>query len=309
MASGHAAAMPAGDRRLIGMMLVAMAAVLFSTGGLIVRSLEYPDPWTILFWRSLSAMAFLLGFMLIRDGLRGTADLFRRMGWPGLLVGFFLAASSISFLVALSLTTVARTLVMLSAGPLVAAVLARVVLGEPIRPRTWATIAAVVAGITIMVWAELGGEGSLLGDFFAFLIAVCYATAIVITRRYPTIRMMPAAFTGTVFGFVASLPFAAPLAIGLHDFALLMVFGSCQLGVGLALFVTGARLIPAAVSGLLSMVEPILGPIWVWLAFSERPATTTLVGGAIVIVSVAVNTLLDARYAASRAAMDKVPIP
>ena len=302
MRAASAVGAPAGERRLLGMSLVAMSAVLFSTGGLIVRSLEYPDPWTILFWRSLSAMAFLLGFMLVRDGARGTVELFRRMGLAGFLVGFFLAGSSICFLIALSLTTVARTLVMLSVGPLVAAVLARIVLSEAIRPRTYATISVVILGVTIMVWSQLDQEGSLLGDFFAFLIAVFYASAIVTTRRHPTIRMTPAAFTGAVVGFVASLPLAAPLAVGFHDFALLMLFGSCQLGVGLALFVTGARMIPAAVSGLLSMIEPILGPVWVWLAFGERPADTTLVGGAIVILSVAANTVLDARSAALRKA-------
>ena len=304
MGSEHAAATPAGDRRLTGMLLVAMSSVIFSTGGLIVRSLENQDPWTTLFWRSLAAMAFLLGFMLIRDGARGTVELFRRMGYPGVLVGFFLASSSIAFLIALSLTTVARTLVMLSAGPLVAAVLARIFLGEVIRPRTLATIAAVIVGITVMVWTQLGGEGSLLGDFFAFLIALSYASAIVVTRRYPHIRMTPAAFTGTVFGFLASLPLAAPLSVGAHDFGLLMLFGAGQLGVGLVLFTTGARMIPAAVSGLFSMIETILGPIWVWLAFGERPAATTLIGGAIVVTSVAANTILD-----SRSASAKVPTP
>ena len=169
MGSEHAAATPAGDRRLIGMLLVAMSSVIFSTGGLIVRSLENQDPWTTLFWRSLAAMAFLLGFMLIRDGARGTVELFRRMGYPGVLVGFFLASSSIAFLIALSLTTVARTLVMLSAGPLVAAVLARIFLGEVIRPRTLATIAAVICGITVLVWTQLGGAGGPLADIFAFL--------------------------------------------------------------------------------------------------------------------------------------------
>ena len=302
MGAASAVGAPAGERRLLGMLLVAAAAVLFSTGGLIVRSLEAADPWTTIFWRSLTAMLFLLGFMLVRDGGRGTLALFRQMGLPGLLVGVFLASSSIAFLVALSLTTVARTLIMLSAGPLVAAVLARLVLGEAIRPRTYLTIAAVMAGIVIMVSAELGGEGSLLGDAVAFLIALSYAAAIVTTRKYPHIRMTPAACTGAAIGMVAALPFAAPFSVGSHDFALLVLFGAGQLGVALALFVTGARLIPAAMSALLSMIEPILGPVWVWLAFGERPADTTLVGGAIVILSVAANTVLDARSATLRKA-------
>ncbi|HET7718018.1 MAG TPA: DMT family transporter, partial [Bauldia sp.] len=73
--------------------------------------------------------------------------------------------------------------------------------------------------------------------------------------------------------------------------ALLALFGAGQLGVGLILLVTGARLIPATQSALLGMLEPILGPAWVWIFLGEEPATMTLVGGAIVVASVFANTI------------------
>ena len=88
---------------------------------------------------------------------------------------------------------------------------------------------------------------------------------------------------------------ASPLSVNGHDFALLAFFGAGQLGVGLILLVTGARLIPAAQSALLGMLEPILGPAWVWIFLGERPAAATLIGGGIVVASVVANTILMTR--------------
>ncbi|MDP2620761.1 MAG: DMT family transporter [Hyphomicrobiales bacterium] len=281
------------EKTLRGVTLVAASAIVWSTGGLIVRLLESADSWTTVFWRSASACLFLLVFLAMRDG-RKMFGLFRQMGWPGLGVGFFFASASISFVVALNLTSVAKTLVIMSCTPLLAAIFGRVFLGEPIRPATYVTIAAVMGGIALMVSDSLG-SGSALGDFFAFLIPVSFAGVIVITRRYHEIRMTPAACAGAAIAMLASLAFATPFSVTAHDLPLLFLFGAGQLGAGMALFVTGARLIPAAHSALLGMLEPILGPMWVWLALGEKPAEGVLVGGTIVIASVVAKTLLDIR--------------
>ena len=300
--SNHHSTPPHGPNHYVrGVLLVGGSALLSSTGGLIVRSLQASDPWTTVFWRSTTATLCLFLFLLVRDG-RNVPGLFRRMGAPGLLVGFCFACASVGFVVALSLTSVAQTLTIMSSSPLVAAVLGRVLLGERIRPVGYLSIAGVMIGIALMMSADLPQDRSFAGAMVALLVAVSLAGAIVTTRRYPHIRMTPAVCTGTAMAMAVSLPFAAPLSVGTHDFALLALFGAGQLSVCLILFVTGARLIPASQSALLGMLEPILGPAWVWLAFGERPAVTTLVGGTVVIFSVAANTLIDIRSTASRAA-------
>lgn len=276
-----------------GLMLVAASAVVWSTGGLIVRLIDSDDNWTIIFWRSVSACLFLALFLAVRDG-RGAVALFRRMGPPGLLVGAGFACASICFVVALSLTSVAETLMIMGSAPLTAAVLGRIVLGEAIRPVTWLSIVAVIGGIVLMV-ADSGGEGTLLGDAFALLSTFGYSVAVVTTRRHPQIRMTPAVCTGAAIAALVALPFAAPWSVTLHDAPLIVLFGAGQLGLGMALFVTGARAIPAAQSALIGMLEPILGPIWVWLAIAEQPAASTMIGGAIVITAVLANTVLNLR--------------
>ena len=283
------------NERLRGVALVGAAAALWSTGGVLVRLLETQNSWTTIFWRSASAFAFLLAFIVIAN--RGaTIRLFRAMGRPGLLVGVCFASASISMVIALSLTSVARMLIILSVTPLIAAVFGRIFVKEAISPATYAAIAAVIVGMVIMV-SGTESSGSLLGDFFALLMAVSYAGAIVTSRRYPQIGMMSAACLGAGCAMVLSIPFADPLSVSAHDLPIMLIFGAGQLGGAMALFVTGVRLIPAALSALLAMIEPILGPVWVWLALGERPAATVLIGGAIVIVSVAVKTVLDARQA------------
>ncbi len=281
------------DSRLRGMILVGAAAVTWSTGGLLARLVQDADRWTTIFWRSAFAFLFLLLFVVLTNG-RGTLRVFRQMGLAGLVVGLCFTCASVSLVIALSYTSVAKTLVIMSSTPLIAAIFGWVFLGERISAVTAATIAAVMIGIGIMVSGSME-SGSLIGDFFALLIAISYAGAIVISRRHHSIGMAPAACLGVGIAFVISAFLAAPLSVTAHDLPVIFLFGAGQLGVGMALFVVGVRLIPAAHSALLAMIEPILGPIWVWLVLSERPSTTVLIGGAIVIASVAAKTLFDLR--------------
>ena len=276
-------------------MLVAMAAVLWSTGGLIVRSLQSTDMWTTVFWRSIFAAAFLVVFIVARDGRRAIAA-FRTMGPPGLLVGACFATASVSFVVALNLTSVAHTLVIFSTSPFLAALLGWIALGEQVRARSWLAMAAALFGVTVMMTDSVGG-GSIAGDLMAFVIAICTAVATVTIRRHRSVRMTPATCLGAVLAAAIAAPLAQPLAVTGGDFGLLAVFGAFQLGAGLALFTTGARLAPAAKVALLSVLEPILGPVWVWAILGEHPGTMALIGGGIVLSALSVNMAMDLRKA------------
>lgn len=288
------AAAAAPEHHAKGILLVAGSAVLWSLGGLIVRSLEGADPWTTIFWRSVFATGFLLLFLVARDG-RGAFRLFRDMGLPGVFVALCFAGASVGFVTALSFASVAQTLVIMSSAPLIAAVLGRIVLGERITPTGYVAVAGVIVGIGLMMSSDFGAERSLAGALIALGIAFSLAASLVVIRRWPQIRMTPAACTGAAIGMVVSFPLATPLAVSGHDSALLAFFGAGQLGVGLIMLVTGARLIPAAQSALLGMLEPILGPAWVWILLAERPTNTTLIGGAIVVASVFLNTVVMTR--------------
>ena len=290
----HSAPAAARDER-IGMLLVFLSALCWSFGGTIARFLEVGDSWTVVFWRSFWAAAFLLGYMLWRDGAKGTLALFRGMGLPGIAVALCFATASTAFVVALSYTTVANILLMQAGVPLLAALLAWIVFRERVSGPTWAAIGAVIFGVGIMVSDSLRGSVSPIGDGLALLIAVVFSCATVITRRYSHVRMTPATCLGTAIAACFAATQASGFITSAPDAALLFAFGALNLGLGLAFFATGARLIPAAYAALIGTSEPLLGPVWVWLVHGEVPSGRTIAGGLVVFAALLAHIALEFR--------------
>ena len=265
---------------------MALAAVAWSTAGVLQRQVTVDTP-TQVFGRAVFAGAALLAYVAVVDRGR-VIQAFRSVGVAGIAVALCVATASGSFIAALNHTSVARVLFILAVSPVLAALLARVTLGEPITRRTVVAMALALAGITLMLGAP--GEGNLAGDGFSFVTALAFALMIVITRWRQDVSMAPATCVSQAILVAVFLPFASPGAIGGDDAAWLAALGIGQIGLGFALLTVGARLIPAAQVGLITLLEVVLGPVWVWLALDERPTTLTLVGGAIVIVAIVIQT-------------------
>jgi drug/metabolite transporter (DMT)-like permease len=278
-----------------GLLLVAASALAWSFGGTIARFIVTTDSWTVVFWRSFFATLFLLLFLGFRNGPQGSVQKFRAMGWAGIAVGVCFAIASTSFVVALGYTTVANILLMQAGAPLIAALLSFVFFGERVSLATWAAIAAVIAGVAIMVSQSLSGHVSLMGDGLALVITLAFSIAIVITRRHHEIEMVPAVCLGTGLAGVFATFMATQVYVSWPDFAWLILFGAVNLGLGLAMFVTGARAIPAAMAALISTLEPVLAPVWVWLVHNEVPALMTMVGGGVVFAALLIHVLLQLR--------------
>jgi drug/metabolite transporter (DMT)-like permease len=281
-----------------GALLVACAAVCWSSGGLIAR-LVTTGPWTTSFWRSLFAALFL-STVLWMARRRGILAQWRDGGRPVLVVAACMASASTCFIFSLAHTSVANTVILMSTGPYVTALLAFLVLGERVAPRTWLTMAATLAGVIVMVSGSYG-RGTMLGDMLAIAMSASFAAATVFVRRHPEIRMAPAAALATTLTMLIALPLADPLRASPRDLGLLALFGIGQFGAGFLLFMAGARWIPAAETSLIGMLEVVLGPLWVWLVLSERPGTASLAGGAIIVAAVLVPSAV--RFLAQRRAV------
>ena len=273
-------ATPAARR---GALLVACAAVCWSSGGLIAR-LVTTSPWTTSLWRSLFAALFLSAVLWIVRG-RGIVAQWCDGGRPVLAVAACMAMASTCFIFSLAHTSVANTLILMSTGPYVTALAAFLLLGERVAPRTWVTMGVALAGAVIMV-SDSYSRGTVVGDLLAIVMSASFALATVLVRRHPEIRMAPAAALATTLTALVALPLADPLATAPRDLALLAFFGIGQFAAGFLLFMAGARLIPAAESALIGMLEIVLGPLWVWLVLSERPRGASLVGGAVIFAAV-----------------------
>jgi drug/metabolite transporter (DMT)-like permease len=201
----------------------------------------------------------------------------------------------ICFIVGLRETSVANVLIFQAAAPFVAAILGWFWLGERISWRGGVAILATMAGILVMV-SDSVAKGRVLGDLVSAVMGISFALLIVESRRHRNVAMTPAMCLGLVLAGLAALPFAE-FAPTLRDLGLLALFGVGQMGLALMLFTAGVRLIPAADAGLITVLEVILAPIWVWLAFGEDPGPRALLGGAIVLVAVIGHTLVEKRYA------------
>lgn len=267
-----------------GVLLVALAALAWSFGGVIDRFIVTPDTWAVVFWRSVWAAVFLACFLLVRDG-RNAPKAFVTMGWPGVTVALCFMIASVAFVQAISLTTVANVILIEAAVPLIAAAISRVLFGELISGKTWIATAIVIAGVAIMVSDQTGGEGMLLGNLLALLITIVFALATVITRRHSGVRMTPALIVATVLAAILAATQVTSFWVSHQDMAFLFAFGALNLGLGMALFVTGARLVAAPFVALLSTLETVLSPVWVWLVHNEQVSQMTLFGGAIVLIT------------------------
>jgi len=276
-----------------GVALVCAAALLWSLGGVFVRFLDDLDAWTIAFWRAAFMTLAVGGWVLAANGAR-TVQVYRSMGWMGVLAGLLLGAAFVVFILAITRTTVANAVVLQSAAPLVSAVLGRLFLGEALSPRTVVAIGVAISGVALMFADSLGG-GDLVGNLLALAVAVAFGAAIVVVRAGRTIDMVPATVLAALFAMAASAPLADLGSPSLRDFCVLAAMGTFSLGLGQFLFMRGAPRLTAALVGLICLLEVILAPIWVWLIHDERPHALALAGGAVVLAALVVHSALGIR--------------
>jgi drug/metabolite transporter (DMT)-like permease len=273
-------------------LFVAAAAVAWSSAGVLTRAIA-ASAGTQLFWRAFFAGLALLVVVVVQSRGRPGGQ-FRALGPVGLGVALCFATASSAFMLALGETTVARVLFIQAASPFIAAALAWALMKERVPRRTRLAMTASLVGVGVMLGASLGG-GSPKGDLLALLMATAFAAAIVLTRLRRDVSMTPATCLAMLLVAVVAEPLTDPMSASGHDVALLAVFGAGQMCLGLSLFAVGARLIPAGEAGLITVLEVVLGPVWVWIAYAERPDRATLLGGAIVLAAVVLHAAVDFR--------------
>lgn len=286
-----------GGEQAKGALIVLAVGLVWSTGGLMLRSIESATSWQVMFYRSVGMIGFLLALMAVKHRGRILAP-FVRMGRGGFFAGGVLVCSMICYVLAINGTTVANAMFVMSTGPFFTALLAWMFLGERVRPLTWAAIGMAVLGMGLMSGAGQAGDES-LGLLAALGNAVAFASVVVLTRHYRDIDILPAFMIGAaLLGIIAAA--TTDLGVSLHDAALGIFFGAFHSAAGLALLAIGTRHVTAATAGLLMLAEPVLSPIWVWLAIDETPTAMALLGGLFVLTAV-MGQALYSFYAERRA--------
>jgi len=285
-----------------------VAAVCWSTGGILVRQLSITNTWEIVYWRSLFMAAFVPGVLLVMHGRRMPLAV-RSVGWPGVLSGLFLSGTFFFFIASLTHTTVANTFVLMSVSPFLAALSGRLVLKEPVPARTWIAMTVAFAGIVIM-FADAIDSGRLLGNLLAFGVSICFAAQLTMLRKFhATVDMLPQVMIAGLWTLVPAFLLAGTFTATPRDIAILAFMGCVQLGAGCLLATAASRTLSATELGLLALLEPIIGPLWVWLLMAENPGGNALLGGVIVLSAVIANEAFAAWRGRDPVLHDPAPGP
>jgi len=271
-----------------GSLIVAVSAVAFSTAGLFARLIS-TDVWTMLFWRGAFGGLFIAAFVSWRErgAIKGSIV---SIGSSGLLVAACSTVSTICFISALRQTTVADVTLIYATAPFFAAGIAWVWGHERPGLATLAASCLALAGVALMCGGAFW-SGHIFGDLLALSMTALLALMMVVIRRNRHVSMLPAACLSAFACALLVLPLSHPTSVTATDLGLLGLFGTTQFGLGLLLLTIGSRLIPAARSSLLSNLELPFAPLWVWLAFGERPSQAAVIGGGIVCAALLLDAL------------------
>lgn len=280
------------NQRLKGTLITLAGVMVFTPDALLIR-LAGMETLTYSLCRGLLIGLSLAVALQLMHGRRALG-LYRAIGRAGLWAALLNALGGILFIAAFAYTSVANVLLAIATQPILSALLSRLFLGERVAHATQLAIGGALVGIVVVVSDSLG-KPSLMGDGCALLAALCFSGYFVILRRHREIDMIPSvAISGLLAAILVAV--ALPLTgIGLEGFRAItweafgwLLLAACVVApLALALTSIGPRYIPAPEVTLLILLEVVLGPFWVWLALGEAPSDAALVGGAIILSSVA----------------------
>jgi drug/metabolite transporter (DMT)-like permease len=272
-----------------GIVCAILAGCSMSTVGILIRLLEAAGEWQVIFYRSITLAVMLMGVMLIGHRSR-IGHGFAQAGMAAIAAGLFQALAFIAFIFSITHATVANTLFLLTAAPFLTAIIAWIVIKEPVRRSTWLAMTVAFMGITVMVLNGLVVD-ALFGNIMGLVAATGYSCFTVILRREQKKDMLPALFFAGVFSAIASAFMVEGFSLSLRDLLLCIALGVFGLGLSLILFTWASRHVPAAELVLLALSEVILGPLWVWIGVGETPSTLTLIGGLIMLAAIVSNAI------------------
>lgn len=285
-----------------GVGLMVACALLWSIAGVVTRGLDSARGFEITFWRSFFCALSLLAVLAAWRGPRTLLRSLREGGRALWLSGLCWSIMFTAFMLALSLTTVANTLITLALGPLFTALLARIALGHRLAPRTWIAIALAAIGIAWMYGDQvgIGAARHRLGFLVALGAPIAGAINWTLLQHLQgagrkSVDLLPAVLVGAVISSLTTLPMALPLAATAHDLRWLALLGVAQLAIPGLLAMISASVLEAPEIALLGLLEVVFGILWAWLGAGETPGPAVLGGGALVLAALAGNEWLGWR--------------
>ncbi|MFP8778138.1 DMT family transporter [Hydrogenophaga sp. RWCD_12] len=270
----------------LGVAMLLMAALSWSTAGLFPRLVSTDMP-TTLFWRSLLGGLTVLGLSLVLDRRPNRSGFWRLTG-PEWAFSFLTALAMISFVSAFYFASVADVTFIYGAFPIITLVLSAWLLHTGIARMDVVCAVSVALGVVLILQGQPSLQ-SALGSLLSFVAVVMFALETVGAKRFPQIDMVKVTYSGAFLAALMVLPFARFSGTSAQDLSWLWLYGFLNIGVGFGLFLLGVRRVRTVLASLICMVEIPLAPMWAFALFGETVSRQSLVGGAVILVSVLVN--------------------
>ena len=274
--------------KIPGYILLLFGGFCLSWGGFIVKSFEQANVWQILFLRSSFFLIALIIFLLFTYK-KNTLKIIKDSGLPAVLGGFVMSFSFIAFVVAMSSTTVANVVFIISTQTMFLAIFGFFYLKEKVSPIGIISIFLAMIGIIIMIGDSLS-TGSLFGNVVALAIPINFAILVMIIRKNSNLDMIPAIFYSGIFSCIYGFILSESFIFTSHDIFMGFLLGVPQLALGFICITIGSRTTASATIGLLMLSETVCGPIWVWLFLNEIPPLSVFIGGVIIIMAIIVKS-------------------
>ena len=265
--------------------------------GLYMRLLSQADGFQILFFRSLSLCLIVLIVCCLRRKVTPLMFL-KSIDKNDFLIGSSLSLAFVCYVFAMLYTTVASTLLILSATPFIAAIIGWLWINERPRSITWIAMAFAMVGIYFMVRSgyQLGNS---FGNLLALLSGFWFALMLVMARHVRKNDILGGTFVGGAIcifiGAIMALIFGTGLKVTTQDLLIILGMGAFGIGIGITLVTWGASHVPAAEVSILVLIESVLGPVWPWLFLNEAMTLSEILGGTLVLGSVVVFAIFSIR--------------
>ena len=274
--------------------LMVLATLLWSIAGIVSRQITQAQGFEVTFWRSFfTVLALVMGLTMATRGKVWRVTTFRsRTLW---LSGLCWSVMFTAFMLALTMTTVANVLITLSLGPLLTALLHRLLGGQPLSRQTWGAIALAAVGMAYMFVSQIQLDGG--QHLKGMLVAVCVPVAgsvqwnLMKTRQQDVAHtnMLPAILIGAVLSCVFTAPMAFPFAATATDMQWLALLGVFQLALPCSLAVWSSQVLKPHEVALLALLEVLFGISWAWWGAGEAPGQPVMTGGSLVLIALAGN--------------------
>ena len=271
-------------------MLLAFTAIMFITPDSLFIRLANLNSWNLIFYRGFIPFIIVLVGLLIIYRTKFISQLIEN-GWHGVAYASVFAITNIFFVISIENTNVANTLIMIALAPMLSAIISFIFLNENPDQKTWVAIAITTLAV-IYIFYDALDAGDFLGNFLGLMAAMGLAIGANIIRSAKKISLVPSAMLGKLMVALIALLFADQLKLENNDLIIIPLMCIMCVAIPFVLVTLAPRYITAAEVNLFFLLETILGPLWVWLVIKEQPSIETIIGGTVIIATIAIHSSL-----------------